>query len=33
MENIENTKSGFKVESILLTESQFSRKGNIDFSN
>lgn len=33
MENIEKTKSGFKVESILLTESQFSRKGNIDFSN
>lgn len=33
MENIEKTKSGFRVESILLTESQFSRKGKIDFSN
>lgn len=33
MENIEKTKSGFRVESILLTESQFSSKGNIDFSN
>lgn len=33
MENIEKAKSGFKVESILLTDSQFSRKGKIDFSN
>lgn len=31
MENINQTKSGFRVKSILLTESQFSRKGNIDF--
>lgn len=33
MENIKKTKSGFSVESILLTESQFSRKANIDFAN
>lgn len=33
MENIKKTKSGFCVESILLTESQFSRKANIDFAN
>ena len=31
MENINKTQSGFGVKSILLTESQFSRKGNIDF--
>jgi preprotein translocase subunit SecB len=33
MENINNSKSGFKVDSILLTESQFNRRGNINFKD
>lgn len=31
MENINNKKSGFKVDSVLLMESRFTRKANIDF--
>ena len=33
MENINDLKSSFSVESILLTESNFSRKGNIKFND
>ena len=32
MDNIKKKQSGFKVESILLTESSFTRKGKINFS-
>lgn len=32
MDNIKEKQSGFKVESILLTESGFTRKGKINFS-
>lgn len=32
MDNIKEKQSGFKVESILLTESSFIRKGKINFS-
>ena len=32
MDNIKEKQSGFKVESILLTESSFTRKGKINFS-
>lgn len=33
MEDINDLKSSFSVESILLTESNFSRKGNIKFND
>lgn len=33
MENIKEKHSGFKVESILLTDSSFSRKGKINFKD
>ncbi len=33
MENIKEKHSGFQVKSILLTESNFSRKGKINFEN
>lgn len=33
MENIKEKHSGFKVESILLTESSFSRRGKINFKD
>lgn len=32
MDNIKDKQSGFNVESILLTESSFTRKGKINFS-
>ena len=32
MDNIKEKQSGFSVESILLTESSFTRKGKINFS-
>ena len=33
MENIKEKHSGFSVESILLTESSFSRNGKINFKD
>lgn len=33
MVNINEKKSGFSVESIILTESSFNRKGKIDFKD